>query len=405
MAEAAAAAALAQAHLVIQNAAANTQLSILPGFSNNEKEDKCTATQWLQKVCLHKEGAAWTDVQTVTHFRNALRHDAVNWYDTLECFGVDIAGKNWAQIKARFEEDFHAKPTPHTTISKLTQINQKANESVNSYISRAMLILLELKKGIDPDTLPITPLVFPGTAAEVTAHTDAWNGCAEATRTLAIRHVRRQISARNSECYDCIILTAGFKPEIKTKIMAAELHTLLEIRVLAQKTELLLQERNGKTNGNGNGNGNGNSSNVFEMNEDVEAIRNKANQRGRGNGRKNGYTPSRGGFQPARGGYNGSENATTQSTSSYSRGNPIRGQSQVQRGTQRSTVQKWCDIHDSTTHNTKDCYQNKSRVENKPKKPVNQVEESNEPEEEQQEEETANDGITDDSQFFTNSKN
>ena len=41
-----------------------------------------------------------------------------------------------------------------------------------------------------------------------------------------------------------------------------------KIRVLAQKTELLLQEKNGKSNGNGNGNGH--SSNVFEMNEEVE---------------------------------------------------------------------------------------------------------------------------------------
>ena len=112
--DAAAQAALAQAHLVIQNAAANTQLSILPSFSNNEKEDKCTATQWLQKVCLHKEGATWTDVQTVTHFRNALRHDAVNWYDTLECFGVDIVGKNWAQIKEDLKKIFML--NPHHTL-------------------------------------------------------------------------------------------------------------------------------------------------------------------------------------------------------------------------------------------------------------------------------------------------
>ena len=400
-AEAAAAAALAQAHLVLQNAAANTQLSILPSFSNNEKEDKCTATQWLQKVCLHREGAAWTDVQTVTHFRNALRNEAVNWYDTLECFGVDIANKNWEQIKTRFEEDFHAKPTPHTTIAKLSQINQKANETVNAYISRAMLILLELKKGIDPDTLPIIPLTFTGTAAEMADHTAAWTGVAEATRTQAIRHVRRQISARTSEAYDCIILTAGFRPELKSKIMAAELHTLLEIRVLAQKTELLLQERNGKSNGNGNGNGH--SSNVFEMDEEVDALRNgKAIQRGRGNGRRNGYTPSRGGFQPARGGYNNSEtNATQQPNPGYSRGNPNRGQSQVQRGAQRSnpnnTNQQWCDIHRTTTHATLNCYANTNRVD-KPKKPVNQVEETNEPENEPEEEETANDTI----KFFAN---
>ena len=70
-------------------------------------------------------------------------------------------------------------------------------------------------------------------------------------------------------------------------------------------------------------------------------------------------------------------------------------------------VKKWCDIHDSTTHSTKDCYQNKSRVDNKPKKHVNQVEENNEPEDDQQEEEeAANDGITEDTHFYTqNSKN
>ena len=73
-----------------------------------------------------------------------------------------------------------------------------------------------------------------------------------------------------------------------------------------------------------------------------------AEGRGRGNGRKIGYTPSRGGFQPARGGYNNSETANQQSSSNYSRGNPNRGQSQVQRGTQRSSAsQKYNYIEES----------------------------------------------------------
>ena len=54
-----------------------------------------------------------------------------------------------------------------------------------------MLILLELKKGNDPDTLPITDFVFAGTEAEIAAHTAAWTGVAAATRTQAVRHVRR----------------------------------------------------------------------------------------------------------------------------------------------------------------------------------------------------------------------
>ena len=135
--DAAAQAALAQAHLVLQNATANTQLSILPAFSNNEKEDKCTATQWLQKVCLHKDGAAWTDVQTDTHFRNALRNKAVNWYDTLECFGVDIANKNWEQIKARLKKI--SMPNPNHTLQSPNcprSIKKQMNLSMHTYEAR-----------------------------------------------------------------------------------------------------------------------------------------------------------------------------------------------------------------------------------------------------------------------------
>ena len=95
-------------------------------------------------------------------------------------------------------------------------------------------------------------------------------------------------------------------------------------------------------------------------------------------------------------------NATQQPNPGYSRGNPNRGQSQVQRGAQRSNPnnanQQWCDIHRTTTHATLNCYANTNRVD-KPKKPVNQVEETNEPENEpEEEEETANDTI----KFFAN---
>ena len=45
-----------------------------------------------------------------------MRNKVVDWYDTLEYFGVDTANKNWNQIKERFEQDYNAKPTPHTSV-------------------------------------------------------------------------------------------------------------------------------------------------------------------------------------------------------------------------------------------------------------------------------------------------
>ena len=59
------AAALTKENLALTNAQANAQLTILPAFSNNKKEKKLSATQWLQKVCQHREGAGWTNAQTV----------------------------------------------------------------------------------------------------------------------------------------------------------------------------------------------------------------------------------------------------------------------------------------------------------------------------------------------------
>ena len=76
MAAAAAAAAQAQAAMfgtALTAAAMNAQLTVLPTFADNIKEDRLTASEWLQKVNTHKAGGNWTNEQAITHFRNALR--------------------------------------------------------------------------------------------------------------------------------------------------------------------------------------------------------------------------------------------------------------------------------------------------------------------------------------------
>jgi hypothetical protein len=59
----------------LQLATTNAQLDILPTFSNDPKEDKTLATECLQKLMNNKQRGGWTDLQTVTHFknRNAIR--------------------------------------------------------------------------------------------------------------------------------------------------------------------------------------------------------------------------------------------------------------------------------------------------------------------------------------------
>ena len=98
----------------------NAQLIALPIFLDNLKEDKLTAKQWLEKVIINKTGGNWTDVQTLTHFRNALRGDMVGWYTSIAVF--DDTPLTWDLLKTKFERDFQAAPATSKAIGKMSEI-------------------------------------------------------------------------------------------------------------------------------------------------------------------------------------------------------------------------------------------------------------------------------------------
>ncbi len=148
----------------------------------------------------------------------------------------------WQEIQTRFEIDYKAKATATSIVAKLPRVKQAADESVNDYFSRATQILWELKLNIDPALIEIQDVVLP---ADETA---IWTAVHPNIRNTVINHVRAQASARSCEQYNAIILTAGFKPSIKTKIMGANLTVLADIKDLALKTETMEIEKRGKSN-------------------------------------------------------------------------------------------------------------------------------------------------------------
>ena len=103
-----------------QAAAINAQLTALPIFSDNVKEDKLTAKQWLEKVVINKTGGNWTDIQTITHFRNALRGDMVSWYDTITL--LDDTAMTWAQFSPEIDTQ---------NISKFSKVVIKTSKDVH----------------------------------------------------------------------------------------------------------------------------------------------------------------------------------------------------------------------------------------------------------------------------------
>ena len=95
----------------------------------------------------NKHGGGWTDLQTLTHFRNALRGEVLKWYNALPLLDVDNI--NWENVKTQYEQDFRATPTISSVIQKLPEIRQKDNESVIQYVSQWAEILLELTTKTD----------------------------------------------------------------------------------------------------------------------------------------------------------------------------------------------------------------------------------------------------------------
>jgi hypothetical protein len=200
------------------NAQHQVNLAALPSFSDNVKEDKYIAAQWLQKVLLHRQAAAWTDDQIITYVRNA-------------------------EIQTRFKIDIRAKHTPTSVVAKLPEVKQAADENVNNYFNRGNKILWELKSNIDPTMLTIPEIILPDAEAA------AWEAIHENTRNGIIHHVQLHSVAKSLECYNVLIITAGLKPSLKAKILGADLTRMAEIKDLALKTEQLEEEKKTKTNG------------------------------------------------------------------------------------------------------------------------------------------------------------
>jgi hypothetical protein len=77
-------------------------LATLPSISNEVKEDQYTAAQWLQKVLLQRQAAAWNDEQIITHFRTALKKEVIDWFDSLPA--LNVSQEVWQDIESQIQD-------------------------------------------------------------------------------------------------------------------------------------------------------------------------------------------------------------------------------------------------------------------------------------------------------------
>ena len=93
---------------------------------NGTADSAFTAEQWIQRIQKAATAGGWTDPVIMSNVFNALRGDALVWYDALPTIGYNSA--DWEDFKTAFLRTYGTVRTVRTTALNITDIKQGASE-------------------------------------------------------------------------------------------------------------------------------------------------------------------------------------------------------------------------------------------------------------------------------------
>ena len=273
-------------------------LAKLPIWSGDVKKDGYTADQWVERVQRAKDVAGWTPQQTMSYVYNALRGNALLWYEALPRYGVD--DKNWDVVKRELLDAYSKVQTTRTAVIGLNNLTQHNDETVIDFGARVAKVVNDLDKLMpaaarQPQgvTWPATILALAGFAALPAAtKQEPLNAAADKAVWNTMNHMGVQLFISN------------LKPSLREELMKAPPATLMDAVKAARHLEMITTEP--KTS-----NSKAAAVTAVEATDDaqldIEALSSSfkswLTKRGRGNGRSRGRGPrnARGGRGAANG--------------------------------------------------------------------------------------------------------
>jgi hypothetical protein len=124
------------------------ELAKIPIWTGSKSLDQFSAEQWVERIQRARDASTWTDVQTMSFVFNALRSDALLWYDSLKRSGIDQ--NTWAAFKTAFLQAYSTIRTTRSTIVNLADVRQGPNESVVAYYPRVVKAIDDLESLVAP---------------------------------------------------------------------------------------------------------------------------------------------------------------------------------------------------------------------------------------------------------------
>lgn len=124
------------------------ELAKIPLWTGSKSVDQFSAEQWVERIQRAKDASTWNDAQTMSFVFNALRSDALLWYDSLKRSGVDQ--NIWEDFKAAFLQAYSSIRITRSTIVNLADVKQGPNESVVAYYPKVVKAIDDLEALVAP---------------------------------------------------------------------------------------------------------------------------------------------------------------------------------------------------------------------------------------------------------------
>jgi hypothetical protein len=119
-----------------------SDLAKLPLYAGDVK-DQFTAEQWIKRISRSRTASAWTANQTMAFVFNALRGNALRWFDALKRSGINR--NDWDAFQRAFLAAFSTTRTPRTATVNLADLHQGQREQVVLFYPRVIKAVDDLE--------------------------------------------------------------------------------------------------------------------------------------------------------------------------------------------------------------------------------------------------------------------
>ncbi len=195
-------------------------LARIPIWSGT-KDAVFSPEQWIDRIQKAKGPNAgnWTNDTTMSYVYNALRGDALTWYDALPTLGYD--NTQWDDFKAAFIRTYGTTRTARTAALNLSEIRQNGSEPAARYIARVIKIVADIQ-ALAPANLPAPAVPY---IDEIRALA-GWGALADARKEANIQLLMQAGATDAYQRLGMQLFIAGLRPNLRVELMKANPNTM-----------------------------------------------------------------------------------------------------------------------------------------------------------------------------------